>query len=49
MKRPKLEDTRIKIGEQSISGQAVSVYVYSRLQDKYIDYLEKELKKAKLK
>lgn len=41
MKRPTIEDTRIK-GGMSIGGNSVNVYEYSRLQDKYIDYLLKE-------
>lgn len=44
MKRPNIEDTRIK-GGMSIAGNSVNVYVYSRMQDKYIDYLLKSLKK----
>jgi hypothetical protein len=40
MKRPKLEDTRITSGHQSIEGRSVSVYAYSKMQDEYIDHLE---------
>ena len=45
MKRPKLEDTRIKSG-MSIGGNSVSVYKYSKIQDKYINYLRRNIRKA---
>lgn len=48
MKRPKLEDTRTPKGHQSIGGNSVNVYQYSKLQDEYIDYLEEQVKNCNI-
>ena len=47
MKRPKIEDTKIKSPSMSVSGRSVNVYEYSKMQDNYIDYLESKLKNNK--
>lgn len=46
MKRPTIEDTRATEGAQSIGGKSICVYTYSKMQDEYIDYLEKKIKEA---
>ena len=48
MNRPKLEDTKTPKGHQSIGGNSVNVYQYSKLQDEYIDYLEQKVKKCSI-